>query len=244
VISRRGLVAGSLGIVCLKAQPLKARAGNSNKAKIVVTGGHPGDPEYGCGGTVARYTALGHAVTLLYLNRGEKGCPGNTADECAAMRTAEAQKACSILGAHPRFTSQIDGEAVVSKATYEAFQQLLESEKPDVLFTHWPVDRHPDHRAMSSLTYDAWLRIGKRAGFYYYEVSDGEDTAMFSPTDYVDITSVEDRKRSACFAHASQAPQKFYELQSRVTRFRGIESSYSQAEAFIRHVDSRGYWLP
>jgi N-acetylglucosamine malate deacetylase 1 len=244
VISRRGLVAGSLGIVCLKVQPLRARAGNSNKAKIVVTGGHPGDPEYGCGGTVARYTALGHAVTLLYLNRGEKGCAGKSADECAAMRTAEAQKACSILGARPRFSSQIDGEAVVSKATYVAFRQLLESEKPDVLFTHWPVDRHPDHRAMSSLTYDAWLRMGKRAGFYYYEVSDGEDTAMFSPTDYVDIGSAEDRKRSACFAHASQAPQKFYKLQSRVTRFRGIEGGYSQAEAFIRHADSRGYWLP
>ena len=39
--------------------------------KVVVTGGHPGDPEYGCGGTIARYTDLGHEVVLLYLNRGE-----------------------------------------------------------------------------------------------------------------------------------------------------------------------------
>ena len=239
LISRRDLVAGSLGVFCLKAQP-----GNSNKPKVVVTGGHPGDPEYGCGGTIARYTALGYPVTLLYLNRGEKGCPGKSATECADIRTAEARKACSILGARPRFASQIDGEAVVSKATYDDFRQLLENEKPNVLFTHWPVDRHPDHRAVASLTYDAWLHMGKQAGFYYYEVSDGEDTAMFSPTDYVDITSVEDRKRAACFAHASQSPEKFYKLQSQVMRFRGIESGYSDAEAFIRHVDSRGHWLP
>ena len=35
--------------------------------KIVIAGGHPGDPECGCGGTVARYTALGAEVVLLYL---------------------------------------------------------------------------------------------------------------------------------------------------------------------------------
>jgi hypothetical protein len=35
------------------------------KPKVVVTGGHPGDPEYGCGGTVARYADLGHSVVLL-----------------------------------------------------------------------------------------------------------------------------------------------------------------------------------
>ena len=59
-----------------------SRAGPAKEAgrrKIIVTGGHPGDPEYGCGGTIARYTDLGHEVVLLYLNNGE--WPG-TAPEC------------------------------------------------------------------------------------------------------------------------------------------------------------------
>ena len=43
---------------------------SKRKYKIVVTGSHPGDPEYGCGGTVARYAELGHDVTLLYLKSG------------------------------------------------------------------------------------------------------------------------------------------------------------------------------
>src|SRR5277367_3914292 len=42
--------------------PLQAQP---RKWKIVVTGGHPGDPEYGCGGAIARYTDLGHEVTVL-----------------------------------------------------------------------------------------------------------------------------------------------------------------------------------
>lgn len=58
---------------------------------VLVIGGHPGDPEAGCGGTIARYTAQGHAVTLLYLPRGEAGVRGKNAAESAAIRSAEAE---------------------------------------------------------------------------------------------------------------------------------------------------------
>jgi N-acetylglucosamine malate deacetylase 1 len=214
------------------------------KLKVVVTGGHPGDPEYGCGGTIARYTDLGHDVTLLYLNRGEKGCPGKSAEQCSAIRVAEANKACGILKTHAVFAPQIDGDATLSTARYDEFRDLIAAEKADVLFTHWPIDAHRDHRAISLLTFDAWLRLGKKAAFYYYEVSDGEDTQMIRPTDYVDISATEARKREACFAHASQTPDRYYELQQRVTRFRGVESGHAEAEAYVRHVLGPGGLLP
>jgi len=231
--TRREILLASTVALCVSG------AGPAKKLKIVVTGGHPGDPEYGCGGTVARYTDLGHDVTLLYLNRGEKGCAGKTPSECGSIRTSEAQKASAILKAQPAFARQIDGEASVNGAAYDDFRRLIEALKPDVLFTHWPVDGHRDHRAISSLTYDAWLHSGKAAAFYYYEVSDGEDTLMFVPTDFVDITQTESRKRDACYAHASQSPDRFYALQAKVTGFRGTESGYTQAEGFVRHSQSR-----
>ncbi|HEV2115752.1 MAG TPA: PIG-L family deacetylase [Terriglobales bacterium] len=214
------------------------------KLKVIVAGGHPGDPEYGCGGAVARYTESGHAVTLLYLNRGEGGIAGKTGKEAAAIRSAEAAKACELLKATPLFADQIDGQSIVDKAHYDSFARIIEGEKPDVLFTQWPIDGHPDHRATSMLCYDAWLRMGKSFGFYYYEVSDGEDTLMFSPEEYVDITGAEPRKRAACYAHASQSPDHFYALQDQVARFRGLESGVGAAEAFVRHVQSRGGMLP
>lgn len=46
---------------------------------------------------------------------------------------------------------------------------------------------------------------------------------MFSPTHYVDISGVEPGKRAACFAHASQTPDRYYALQSQVAKFRGVE---------------------
>jgi len=243
VISRRQLLAGA-GFATA-AQASAPIATPKRKIKVIVAGGHPGDPEYGCGGTVARYTDEGHEAVLLYLNRGDSGYMEKPpAEDAAPVRVAEAAKACEILKARPAYAGQFNGKAVVDAAHYEAFRIILEAEKPDVIFTQWPVDGHRDHRAISTLAYDAWLRMGKKCAFYYYEVSNGEDTLMFHPTHYVDITVVEPRKRAACYAHASQTPDRYYALQSQVAKFRGVESGYSQAEAYIRHAQSPYGALP
>jgi LmbE family N-acetylglucosaminyl deacetylase len=226
------------------ATPFRSQAQAANefgkKLKIVVTGGHPGDPEYGCGGTIARYSDLGHEVVLLYLNDGE--WPPDKLPR--GVRSKEAQKACEILKARPLCAGQINSRAVVDAAHDAAFRKLLEGEKPDVVFTHWPIDNHADHRAISMLTYGAWLKMKKSFALYYYEVSNGEDTLQFSPTHYVDITQTEPRKRRACYAHASQTPDRYYALQELVTRMRGVESGHQQAEAYIRHVQSPDFSLP
>jgi LmbE family N-acetylglucosaminyl deacetylase len=157
---------------------------------------------------------------------------------------AEARKACEILKARPAYAGQINGAAIVDPARYEKFHRILEAEQPSVVFTHWPIDNHADHRAISMLVYEAWLRMGKKFALYYYEVSNGEDTVQFAPAHYVDITATEPRKRSACYAHASQTPDRFYARQEMVTRMRGIESGHKQAEGYIRHVQSPDFALP
>ena len=237
-LNRRDLIThlyslGNMAVAATKADP------PPRLLKMIVTGGHPGDPEYGCGGTIARFTDLGHEAVLLYLNEGvPEGKPRD------GFRIAEARKSCEILKARPLFAGQTDGDAVVDRSHYESFRKILEKEQPNVVLTHWPIDNHADHRAISMLVHDAWLRMAKRFALYYYEVSNGADTVQFAPTVYVDITATESRKRQSCFAHASQSPEKFYGLQEQVTRFRGIERGYRQAEGFIRHVQSPELSLP
>jgi LmbE family N-acetylglucosaminyl deacetylase len=226
-----GLIAGAAAIKA-EAETLSVSANPTRKLKIIVTGGHPGDPEYGCGGTVARFTALGHEVVLLYLNDG--AWPPSP----ATTRIAEAKKACEILKARPAYAGQINGHAILDNDHYEAYQKIFDAEKPDAMFNQWPIDGHRDHRAISMMTYDAWKQSGKSFAFYYYEVSDGEDTLQFAPTHFVDISETEPLKRAACYAHASQTPDRYYELQDAVARFRGIESGYKRAEAFLRQLQS------
>jgi N-acetylglucosamine malate deacetylase 1 len=179
-------------------------------------------------------------VTILYLNRGEKGC-GAGSSGCGAIRTKEAEAACRILNAAPLFGKEVDGEAVVDNAAYAIFDELIGMQRPELIITHWPVDNHRDHRAMSMLSYDAWRSRKASCSLYYYEVTDGEDTMMFAPSDYVDISAQEPLKRKACFAHASQSPDRFYEIQSGITRFRGVQAGFAEAEAFIRAANSRAH---
>jgi LmbE family N-acetylglucosaminyl deacetylase len=233
-MTRRELLATTITL------PLLAET--TRALKVVVAGGHPGDPECGCAGTIARYTKLGHQVSLLYLNRGEGFCGEEKLNRCAAIRQAEAQRACEILHAEAVFADQYDGRAIVDNSHYETFGRLLAAEKPDVVFTQWPIDHHRDHRAVAVLTLDAWFKSDNKFAMYYYEVA--EDTAMFSPAEYVDISSVEAQRHAACYAHVSQRPDKWYPKQVEITKSRGLKSGFAQAEAFLCHEGSPRAALP
>src|ERR1041385_6624817 len=133
-VTRRGFVR----VVAASALPLVPPLPDSGAARLTVVcvGGHPDDPESGCGGTLARYAALGHSVTIVYLTRGERGIAGRPLDGAARIRAAEGETAGRILGAHAKFFGQIDGATEVTRAHVDAMTRLLGAEKPDILFTH------------------------------------------------------------------------------------------------------------
>jgi N-acetylglucosamine malate deacetylase 1 len=197
-----------VGLPLLSSDASSATSDTSRKLKVIVCGAHPDDPESGCGGTIARYSNLGHDVAMLYLTRGEAGIQGKSAQETAVIRTAECTKACAILRARPIFAGQIDGNTEVSPSRYDDFRKILQAEHPDIVFTHWPIDTHRDHRSTALLVYDAWVGSGRKFDLYYFEVDQGSQTQQFNPTTYVDISQTEGRKRAACFAHGSQQPEQ------------------------------------
>ena len=243
ILRASGALAGASLLRATKIDAADETETSEGKLKILVVGGHPDDPETGCGGTIARYSGAGHDVVAVYLTRGEHGIGGKTPEETASIRTDEATEACRILGARPVFAGQICSHAEVSNLRYDEFQEIIHSEAPDLLFTHWPIDTHRDHRAASMLAYDAWLAMEKRFDLYFYEVYSGLQTQTFAPTHYVDITETEPRKKTAVYAHNSQNPETLYTLHDLMNRFRGSESRCEFAEAFVRHVqDSDQEW--
>jgi LmbE family N-acetylglucosaminyl deacetylase len=241
-----GVAAFGLPLVETKggAQPGGVQEPNK-KLKVIVAGAHPDDPESGAGGTAARYSDLGHEVVIIYLTRGEAGIEGKSHEEAAAIRTVEAKKACSILKARPVFAGQIDGRTEINMERYDQFQEILEGEKPDIVFTHWPLDTHRDHRTTSLLVYDAWMKSGQTYPLFYFEVDAGAQTSHFWPTHFVDITGTESRKRAACYMHVSQNPDSFYlRYHDLMHRFRGLEAGRKLAEGFVRHVQNPDESLP
>src|SRR5436309_5835685 len=159
-LTRRSFVKQTLAlaapsVLAANALPFTAaesESGASRKLKVVCVGGHPDDPESGCAGTLTRYSEFGHTVSIIYLTRGERGIRDKSLDEAAKIRSAECEAACKTMGAKPVFFGQIDGATEFNKAHVNAMTKLLSAEKPNVVFTHWPIDTHMDHQVASFLT--------------------------------------------------------------------------------------------
>ncbi|HMH33989.1 MAG TPA: PIG-L deacetylase family protein [Puia sp.] len=210
------------------------------KKKIICVGGHPDDPESGCGGTLAQLVQAGHEVTIIYLTTGEAGIPGKSHAEAAAIRKQEAIKACEVLDAKPVFAGQVDGDTIVNREWFNKMKELIDLENPDMVFTHWPVDTHPDHQAASILTIHTWMRTGKKYPLYFFEVCTGEQSMIFHPTDYVDITTTQEQKRKSVYCHVSQDPPGIYACgHAAMEEFRGRELGVKAAEAFVRMTGKR-----
>ncbi len=235
--SRRRFIkngAKGLGVLSLPALLQTAQL-KDRKLSIVCVGAHPDDPESGCGGTLARLAGAGHAVIIIYLTRGEAGIPGKSPSEAAHIRTGESEAACKILQTKPVFAGQTDGDTILNNDTLQKLQALLDKEKPDIVFTHWPVDTHKDHQVTSLLTIQCWVRSQNKFELYFFEVCTGQQTMLFQPTDYVDILTTQEQKKRAVFCHVSQDPPGIYTCgHAAMEEFRGREFGVKAAEGFVR----------
>lgn len=244
----RSMVSTGPGLLAVHSLLAAASApGSSSKAlKIVCVGGHPDDPESGAAGTLARYAQQGHAVTVVYLTRGERGINGKSNEEAAAIRTAECEAACKIMGAKPAFAGQIDGSTELNRTRSEEMQKILAAETPDILITHWPTDTHPDHQIASLLTLRAYLTLKPRPQLYYFEVNTGSQSLGFTPSVYVDITAVREKKKAALAAHRSQDGEGIWKTHHEIiANYRGREAGVAAAEAFFHlNRDSQTSPLP
>jgi len=229
------------GLLSLSTSEIVAAQIKPGSLKVVCVGAHPDDPESGCGGTLTMYAAQGHRVTIVYLTRGERGIPGKADADAAAIRTAEAEAACGIIGAKPVFAGQIDGSTEVTRERVNAMAALLDAEAPDVVFTHWPIDTHMDHEVASLLTIRAYVATNRRFPVFFFEVDAGAQTMGFAPAHYVNISSVREKKKSALFAHKSQNGERIYRDHHEVMEnWRGREARVTAAEAFVLLASARG----
>ena len=256
-VSRRNWLKTSAGVAAgaaalslpsiLNASPLSESLSSPSskkgkKRKALIIGAHPDDPETIAGGTMILLIKAGWDVVCVYLTRGEAGIKGMSGDKAAAIREKECKAACKVTGARYRFMSQVDGATVVNKEKYAEMLKLIEEEKPELVITHWPIDTHRDHRNCSILVYDAWRYSGYSFNLFYAEAMSGNQSMNFVPTDYVDITSVVEKKHEACYCHESQGmPDLLGNWHIPMEKFRGMEYWCDYAEAFV-HL--RGHSAP
>lgn len=126
------------------------------KLDLLAIGVHPDDVELSCSGTVAKHIAMGKKAGILDLSLGELGTRGN-----AELRTKEAEKAASILGAVLRTQLRMkDGFFENNEAHLIPIIEQLRKYRPEVVLCNAIHDRHPDHGRSAKLVADACFYSG------------------------------------------------------------------------------------
>lgn len=220
-----------------------ALAADAERVKVVIFGGHPDDPESGCGGLIATLTQSGHEVHVGYATcfRGDRKINGQPE---ADVRKREAAEACRILGARPRFFDYAHEELVADPATRDEVSAWLKTVQPDIVVAHWPLDMHPNHHAASSLIWQCYERKGGW-NLYFFEVMTGSQTLGFRPDLYLDLAPVLHTKRKCLDAHVSQNPPGIWTTHEKMHLARGKECGVERAEAYaLLEAKTGGKLLP
>jgi bacillithiol biosynthesis deacetylase BshB1 len=221
---------------------------------VLAIAAHADDVELTCAGTLVALKARGRRFGLVDLTRGEMGTRGD-----AAMREREALRAAEILGADFRETLDFgDGGLRQTRENELAVIDLIRRERPRLVLTSYPEDRHPDHARAGRLVADAAFYAGLRKLETAHTAHRPQQTVFFStaylhePSFVVDITAAWPRRLEAIQAFSSQfhnpasaAPQtmlsqkSFLELIEARARHFGFLIGVEFGEGFVSRLPPR-----
>jgi 4-oxalomesaconate hydratase len=227
--------------------------------RVQVIGAHSADFVWRAGGAVAVAVENGGTAEVIALSYGERGesgelwkQEGQTVENVKKVRHAEAEAAAAALGASFRcldlgdYPLQIDADALAAIA--DAIREFA----PEVLITHTDRDPfNPDH-PIANAAVDRARGLAAGAGvqsafatiappaLFLFEPHQPE-LCNFTPTTFVDITPVIDRKRAAMAEmKAQQYLQTYYAQRAEQRGNHARRASGNQevrfAEAFQRVI--------
>lgn len=200
---------------------------SEDQIRVLVVLAHPDDPEFFCGGTVARWSAEGRRVSYCLLTHGERGADGSETDlqELSQRRVREQEAAAKLLGVEEvLFLDHPDGYLEPSLTLRKDIVRVIRTVRPQIVITCDPTTffprfrsiNHADHRAAGEATLDAVFPAA-RSSLYFPELEREEGlephkvkTVFVAGSNHpnvdVDVTEYLDLKLTALAQHASQIP--------------------------------------
>ena len=225
--------------------------------RMLVIGAHSADFVWRSGGAIAVTTESGGNALVIALSYGERGESGElwkeegqTIQRVKQIRHGEAERAAAALGAEFRCLDLGDYPLEIDVPTLQLISDEIREFAPDVLITHTDTDPfNPDHPvAHAAVVRARGLAAGAGVQSAFATVRPPElflfephqpELCNFTPTTFVDITSVIGRKLAAMAEMKAQKYlQSYYaeraDHRANHARRSSGNSEIRQAEAFQR----------
>ena len=220
----------------------------------MVIGAHSADFVWRAGGAVAVTTSAGgtaHVLALSYGERGESGGlwkePGQTIERVKQVRHGEAERAAAALGADFACLDLGDYPLEIDRDGLVAIADRIREIAPDVLITHTDRDPfNPDHAtAFFAVERARALAAGAGVPSSFATVEPPElllfephqpELCNFTPTTFVDITPVYERKQAAMEEMKAQTYLHTYYAQR--AEQRGNHARRSSGNSSIRYAEA------
>ena len=220
----------------------------SSPQNILVILAHPDDPEFFCGGTLARWARAGHEIAYVLLTCGDKGFnpsthPEMTPEKLIGLRREEQHNAAKVIGAGAvHFLDRADGYLIPDLDLRRDVVRVIRAHKPDILVTCDPQTlfamhgiNHPDHRAAGQVVLDAVFPAAGNLTFFPELLEEGFEPHMprevwCSLTNQsnatIDVTDTWDLKLKAILEHKTQVQ----DAEKLIARFKSRRAEDSTEE--------------
>jgi 4-oxalomesaconate hydratase len=227
--------------------------------RLLAIGAHAADFVWRAGGALAltaEHSGTASVLALSYGERGESGElwkeEGQTVENVKQIRHGEAERAAEALGASFRCLDLGDYPLVVEGAALTTLTDAIRELAPDVIVTHTDRDPfNPDHPvAFEAVERARALAAGAGVESAFETIRPPElllfephqpELCNFTPTTFLDITPVIERKRAAMAEMKAQRYlQEYYaqRAEQRANHARRVSGNREIrfAEAFQRYL--------
>jgi len=212
---------------------------------VLVVAAHPDDDVLGCGGTIARHSAEGDNVHVIFMTTGVGARGANSAFELNE-RNAAKTKAMNILGVQTHHSLDFPDNRLDSLSFLDVVQPLetlVQSILPSTVYTHHHGDLNVDHR----LTHQAVLTACRPQPFssvkeiLCFEIPSSTEWAspgsgIFIPNVFIDVANYWQKKSDALDAyHFEMRPMPHSRSLQHINALsvhRGASVGLLRAEAF------------
>jgi LmbE family N-acetylglucosaminyl deacetylase len=213
---------------------------------VLVVAAHPDDEALGCGGTIARLSAEGSHVHLLFVADGVNA--RGSAEGAVLQRRSMAEKAAVAVGASaPTYLDFPDNrlDSIDLLDLIQAIEEHAARVRPELVFTHSPTDLNVDHRLCAQAVLTAFRPTpGQSArSILAFEVpsstewSFGSVPGAFEPNAFFDISDHLPAKLAALREYEEEMrafphPRSMEAVEA-LARWRGATVGVAAAEAFM-----------